>query len=236
MPRANKDQVIIFKREYCRNVESRRKMMEDFEVEVETYEEMLPGKSIRSYATGERNIEGNYIMLKVVDKENDVEYYPVFSPTTVASMNHDQRIKIPKIKRIFVTENVGGGGGNGAGGGNNGNEDNKKLRILIIFARSMMILHSNEVKPLYGKFKYIYNLLEGHPFMHVKSSAVKDVNDAIRNYLLKDVNKNNENFQDLPEYIEYLRNNANGRRVRNVDFESLRVILRNDYPNEVIYF
>ena len=46
----------------------------------------------------------------------------------------------------------------------------------------------------------------------------------------------NENFQNLQDYILYLQTNVTGRRLRNTNFDMLRNIMRTEYPAEQVYF
>lgn len=79
MEKANIQQIKRFKEQYCHSEPSRRMISNDFLVNVETYEELLPGNTVKSYATGNRDIDKAFIVFKVVDPVNELLYYPVFS-------------------------------------------------------------------------------------------------------------------------------------------------------------
>ena len=209
----------------------------DFEVDVESFEELLPGKIVSSYATGNRDIENSFIMFRVCNVIKDIQYFPVFSETVGRKMLKSWNKPVPKKRSIFIEDNNGVGRGNGGtGNGNKNNVENSKLRSLILFARSLMILHINDPQPMNGMLKEIYEKLELHPYWNVRNYEVKAVNTAIGSFLRKDINVQNENFQNLHDYILYLQTNVTGRRIRNTNFDTLRNIMRTEYPAEQVYF
>lgn len=237
MRTANESEIAAFKKEYCKNDESRISIDRYFEVEVESFEELLPGKTVCSYATGNRDIENSFIMFNVYNPIADIQYIPVFSETVGRKMLKAWSKSVPKKRSIFVEESTGVGGGNGATGiKKNNNVENSKLRSLIIFTRSLMILHIDEPRPMNGMLKEIYDKLELHSYWNVRNYEIKSVNTALGNFLQKRVNVQNENFQNLQDYIHYLQINVGGRRLRNTNFDTLRNVMRTDYPREQIYF
>ena len=72
MRTANEYEIAIFKKEYCKNGEATISIGKDFEVDVESFEELLPGKIVSSYATGNRDIENSFIMFRVCDIIKDI--------------------------------------------------------------------------------------------------------------------------------------------------------------------
>jgi hypothetical protein len=117
------------------------------------------------------------------------------------------------------------------------NSNNMKLRSLILYARSLMILHIDEPQPMGRALKSIYISLESNPQRDVKPSEVKSINTAIGTYLRKPINTKNENFQNLQEYIVFLKNNTLNKRLRNYDFSELKDLLRQSYLEKpTIYF
>ena len=70
----------------------------------------------------------------------------------------------------------------------------------------------------------------------MRNYEVKAVNTAIGSFLRKDIIVQNENFQNLHDYILYLQTNVTGRRIRNTNFDTLRNIMRTEYPAEQVYF
>ena len=170
-------------------------------------------------------------------KEWYIQYFPVFSETVGRKMLKSWNKPVPKKRSIFIEDNNGVGRGNGGtGNGNKKNVENSKLRSLILFARSLMILHINDPQPMNGMLKEIYEKLELHPYWNVRNYEVKAVNTAIGSFLRKDINVQNENFQNLHDYILYLQTNVTGRRLRNTNFDTLRNIMRTEYPAEQVYF
>lgn len=170
-------------------------------------------------------------------KEWYIQYFPVFSETVGRKMLKSWNKPVPKKRSIFIEDNNGVGRGNGGtGNGNKKNVENSKLRSLILFARSLMILHINDPQPMNGMLKEIYEKLELHPYWNVRNYEVKAVNTAIGSFFRKDINVQNENFQNLHDYILYLQTNVTGRRLRNTNFDTLRNIMRTEYPAEQVYF
>lgn len=142
MRTANEYEIAIFKKEYCKNGEDRISIGKDFEVDVESFEELLPGKIVSSYATGNRDIENSFIMFRVCDVIKDIQYFPVFSETIGRKMLKSWNKPVPKKRSIFIEDNNGVGRGNGGtGNGNKNNVENSKLRSLILFARSLTIFY-----------------------------------------------------------------------------------------------
>lgn len=237
MRTANEYEIAIFKEEYCKNEEARISIGKDFEVDVESFEELLPGKIVSSYATGNRDIENSFIMFRVCDTIKDIQYFPVFSETVGRKMLKSWNKPVPKKRSIFIEDNNDAGGGNGGtGSGNKNNAENSKLRSLILLARSLMILHIKDPQPMNGMLKELYEKLESHPYWNVRNYEIKAVNTAIGNFLRKEINVQNENFQNLQDYILYLQTNVTGRRLRNTNFDTLRNIMRTEYPTEQVYF
>ena len=102
MRTANEYEIAIFKKEYCKNGEDRISIGKDFEVDVESFEELLPGKIVSSYATGNRDIENSFIMFRVCDVIKDIQYFPVFSETIGRKMLKSWNKPVPKKRSIFI--------------------------------------------------------------------------------------------------------------------------------------
>lgn len=235
MKKANAHQIKIFKEQYCHNEFSREKIINDFSVNVETYEELLPGNTVKSYATGNRDIDKGFVVFRVTDLVNELLYYPVFSESLGRKLANTWGLELPRKMTIFVAE-----GDSGKNGGKHGNsrrkEDNKKMLQLIQYARSMMILHITEPEPMSGAFKNIFDKLEQHPNYSVFASDIKSVNTAISPYLNSATNKKYEKFSNLQQYIEYLQLNYPNLKLRNFDFEMLRYEMTVKYPDVNIVF
>ena len=236
---ANNKQIALFKFQHCSNEIARSKMINEFNIKVESFEELIPGRIIRSYATGNREIENSFIMFEVSDPNNSIQYYPVFSETVGRNMLKSWGKNIPKKRSIFLEdskemkrvmvdiENKS----------SQININNMKLRSLILYARSLMILHIDDPRPMGRALKSIYISLESNQQRDVKAFEVKSINTAIGTYLKKPINTQNENFQNLQEYFVFLKNNFSKRKLRNYDFEELKDLFRQSYPNEsTIYF
>lgn len=230
------EKIDSFKEQYCSSEQRRQNMIHDFTVTIESFEQLLPGKKVKSYASGTRDIEGAFVVFKAISKINvDDVYYPVFSETVGRRMAKDFGLDMPSKQMIFI-ENEGNGGG--AGGQHDHHphrkENNKAMLDLIVLARSMMILHIKEPKPMFGYFKEIYDTLLLHPYYNVFKKDIKSINTAIGNFLKSNLNK--EGFQNIQGYIEYLTNNYPYLHLRNYNFNNLRDILQNEDPDIDVYF
>ena len=178
-------------------------------------------------------------MFKITDGKKEIQYFPIFSETVGRSMLKSWDMSIPKKKSIFTGVNNGIGGTHGGGDSGKGvtqDKENLKLRNLILFARSLMILHIDEPKPLDGMLSKLYIKLEEHPYWKIRESEIKAVNTAIGNFLKRDINTENENFQNLKDYIIYLEDSLNDKKLRNHNFDTLRSLFSATYPAEPVYF
>ena len=237
MREANIKQIGQFKREYCGSKDSRLAIKNNFVVDVMSYEELLPGNTVRSYATGSREINGAFIVFEVMDTTNDITYYPVFSDTVGRELVKEWGMKLPSKMTVFASMGNSGGGNHGTGGQIIQRiDENRKMLQLIQFARSMMILHINEPEPMRAPFRDIYDKLEKNPRYSVFEQDIKSINTAILHFFKKPVNTTNENFTNLQQYIAYLQERYPNQHLKNFDFSVLRNKLIAKYPNETIAF
>lgn len=235
---ASEYEISAFKEMYCKNEDARDRIARDFEVEVESFEELLPGKTINSYATGNRAIENAFIMFSVIDRRREIQYFPVFSETVGRNMIKKWGKPMPQKRSIFVEETTSVARHEDGKSKTKGINDtsNGKLRRLIIFARSLMTLHIENPQPMNGPLKSIYTKLEENPREKIRKTQIKAVNTCIGNFLKKNINTSNENFGNIQEYIFYLQSRTNMKRLKDVDFDLLRDIMKAEYPGEEIYF
>lgn len=238
MQEANEAQINWFRHQYCKSGDKRLKMNEDFEVKVLSYEELLPGNIVRSYASGNKEICGAFIVFEVSDLEREIIYYPVFSESVGRELIRAWDMKLPSKMTVFIDDGNGGGGGHRDTGERDEQKkkDNRKMLLLILLARSMMILHVKEPEPMRDPFKRIYNKLLEHKKYNVFESDIKIVNSAIQSFLKKPINLDNENFVNLQDYIRYLQNQYPNRKLRKFDFDVLRNKMKEAYPDENIVF
>lgn len=241
MIEANDFQIMKFKKKYCLNDESRQKMLEDFDIEVESFEDLLPNKTVQSYATGSREINKSFIMLKAYDKTSTIVYYPVFSESLGRQLINQGNLKLPNKMSIFKSISERGDKSTNekintqhSENKTKRKEENKKMLQLIIAARHMMILHIKDPKPMVSPFRDIYRKLENHPYYDVFASDIKSINTAIGNFLKKDINTKNENFENLQQFITYLKNQ--NIALKDLNFKILSDKMKAKYPNEKILF
>ena len=194
MREANIRQIDQFKMEYCRSRDRRLVIKNNFVVDVMSYEELLPGNTVRSYATGSREINGAFIVFEVTDTDNDITYYPVFSDTVGRELVKEWGMRLPSKMAVFASIGNRGGENHGEGGQIIQRKDeNKKMLQLIQFARSMMILHINEPEPMRAPFKGIYEKYEKDSGCNVSEQDIKSINTAILNFFKKPVNTTSDN-------------------------------------------
>lgn len=236
MPDATKVQVDIFRKQYCLCSKNRANINNDFDVSVESYEKLLPGNTLRSYATGGKPIKKAFIIFKVTDKITDISYYPVFSESVGRILAKKWNKDLPPKMTVLVDERKGNSGSGISSTRSKRKIDNEKMLLLIQFARSLMILHVKSPSPMKDPFRLIFNKLSTHPNYNVFESDVKSINTAIKNFLHSSTNISNENFNNLQQYIDYLEANYPKQKLREHDFEILREKMRSKYPSEIIVF
>ena len=237
MGNADHKQIEEFKKKYCRSTKSRLLINNDFDVKVESFERLLPGKIMKSYATGSREISGAFVVFRVYDKENDIIFYPVFSESVGGQLVRAWKLPLPKKMTIFTES------GTYTGGESRNNisakqrkHDNQQMLNLIRFARSMMISHVDEPRPMREPFKGIYERLDNNPGYTVFEVDIKRVNSAIRTYLETPKNMDNERFETLHDYIWLVKKNYQDNHLISYDFDKLREKMKNKYPDEKIVF
>lgn len=243
--RANRNQINHFKEAYCKSEETRFCMKEHFKVMVESFEELLPNQTVKSYAFREQDITGAFIMFRVYDSINNVNYFPVFSETVGREMLKQWGMKVPLKRTIFRADNNGGDGTGGNGGGNKKlkyHETNTMLRNLILLVRCLMTFNIKEPQPMDGAFEKIYKKLQDHHHYHAMDYDIKAVNTALGNFLEKGIRINNHDITNLQDYINFLETSVDDRRLKDFNFDILREQLRKYFisgikeTDEKIYF
>lgn len=236
MSDATKAQADIFRKTYCLSSKDRSNIINNFDVDIESFEELLPGNTIRSYATGNRAIEKGFLIFKATDRTNDITYYPVFSESVGRQLAKEWGLNLPPKMTVLVGECKESCGGGKTGKYEKRKYDNQKMILLIQFARSMMILHVADPYPMKDPFKSIYNKLQTHPNYDVFESDIKSVNTAIKNFLHSKTNKKNDNFTNLQQFISFLNTKYPNHKCKDHEFQALRDKMRNKYPDEEIVF
>lgn len=236
MRSATPKEIDEFKKQYCKNDQARISMIDECEVEVESFEDLLPQKQIISYATGERSITDSFIMFHVC--KNDVEYFPVFSESTARKMLNAWHMSIPPKRSIFIEETPSSTSTTGKTVHRGTTTvESTQMRTLILFSYSLMTLHVASPDPMDGIFKEFYIKYEMHPGYTPFASEIKKINSALRNFFQRNgYNHSHENFQHLQEYIQYLHSHIGNKRLRQTDFQSLRDIMHTSYPDVQAYF
>lgn len=228
-----------FKKNYCKDDCARRKMLDDFQVSIESYEELLFGQYINSYATGERKIKNTFMILNVLDRAEDKIYYPVFSEKVVREMLKYRTIKIPRKITIFTgssdrIDNYTKQKSYQEGLMHKRTEANKELINLIELVRALMLFKINNPSPMKGVFKEIYDGLILFPDRDPFPSKIKSINTALGKYIEAHGIKNG--FNHLNDFIDYVRNNDRNKQLKQINFDILRTMFTIRYPHEELYF
>lgn len=238
MIKANKKEVENFKEQYCGSVQDRNTIADNFQVSVMSFEELLPDKCILSYAYGNKRITKAFLVFKVYDKETNKVYYPVFSESVSKKLINNWNLEIPEKMRLFVTKlsaystprysvSVKTRG--------KGKDPVKELKSLIIYTRSMTLFHITEPPPIHRSLKKVYDLIMQDPKYNIKPGEIKAVNDVIENYIKSPLNRSTDDFSNLNQYIEAINKRYRGRFIDH-EFEELRQIFKQAYPESALYF
>ena len=238
---ADEAQIPEFKINFCEGAEARKKLAERFEIRMLQFEEMPPGKCVRSYASGSKAIYGSYMIFEA--KDSEYIYYPVFSETVgrelaklcncaiqpKMTMFRSGSSKSTTVKTNKTTNNTGQV---------ERKPDNAQLLNLIVIARNMMVFHVMDPKPMYGPLAKIYHKLEEHPRFSVFADEIHTVNKMIGIHLKKLNEKPNAEYHSLNEFIAFIDKISPDRELKNFDFEEIRKIIKKDekYANEELFF
>lgn len=229
----------LFKRTYCCTFQNRKEILSKFEVSVDSFEELLYGQYINSYATGERKIRNSFMILKVIDQKNEKIYYPVFSEKVAREMLNGSNVIIPRKITIFSNktnydDNIDKVINNKISAENNRSNSNRALLYLIELSRAYMLLNVENPSPMNGMFKQIYGELIKYPNTDPYTYKIKSVNTALGNYIK--AHSKEKGFHHLDDFIKYLKNLQGCKRLKNISLEILRAKMTKDYPHEVLYF
>lgn len=236
MPNASLKEIEEFRINYCQSQESRLSIINDFTVLVASFEELLPDKKVTSYAFGGKPITKAFMIFKVSDDKSHITYFPVFSESVGRKMLRHWGMVTPPKMRLFVDDTRGSDSVSFPHMVHpHTNENNRNLRLLIVFARSMMILHSDEPQPMHGVFKDIYDSLLSNSTHDVSARQIKCINTAIMNYLNSKTNLSKERFTILGDYIDMISKRYKQKIVK-YNFEKLRQLFIASYPEHKLYF
>ncbi|MCM1368655.1 MAG: hypothetical protein NC184_07610 [Roseburia sp.] len=229
----------LFKMNYCGNAENRKQMLIDFNVSVASFEELLVGHSINSYATGERKIENNFMILNVIDSINNKTYQPVFSETVARVMFRNTDIEIPRKMTVYSNSNHHADHYNGRATRQIPHESrrtsaNAQLISLIELSRALMLFKVDNPKPMDGVFKKIYDDLNKYPGSDPFPYKIKSINTALGKYIESHGTTNG--FHHLNDFIDYIQGTCKTKKINRFDFEILRAMFSAEYPSEKIYF
>lgn len=243
---ANRDEIERFKKDYCKNAENRSKIFDDFKVLVNIFSESFPDKTYCSYATGEKEITGAYIIFKVQDLTKKIVYYPIFSEAVGRQMLKSQeQISIPKKTSIFLEETISKNSDLSTSSYKNGvksakvNSDASKTITLILFIYQLMGFHIDFPRPIYGILKELLDRFLEHPNFKPFPEELYKINNTLGKFLAKEINTKNEDFKSLQDFIEFIKKkyHEHGNQIKNIDFSSLRDILIKKYGLTLkIYF
>lgn len=233
----DKREIEQFKNDYCRNDYDRRRIIDDFDVTIESWEDVIFNKNKKSYATGEKIISDSFVIFKVRGKINNIEFTPVFSESTARKMIHNTQLTLPKKVTVFQSLNQSNNTTYTASITRNTNSpcnpEVKEFIELIILSRYLMTRNIEDPKPMNGVFKELYDNCISDPSQTIQPFNIKKVNTALEKYFQKDTE-----FRNLDDFISTLNkgNIPAGKKLKTFDFGIIRDKLKARYENIKIYF
>lgn len=215
-----------FQNKYCSTEQNRKMMRDDFNVSVFSFKELLPGRYRTSYAYGNKKIHGACFVFIAEHRHSKQRFYPVFSESVGRTLLKQWGYSIPRKESIL--KETGEENGDGENTPNDGNK-------MIVDSNFLMLLDlSGE---LFSQHRYI-NVNDEGPFQNIRKEFMKDVNRMAKpseiaaintilgRYFNGTVNKNNEQYSCLSDYIDFLRQNPQ-INLKEFDFTLLRMKLTN---------
>ena len=219
-----------FKKKYCKSEKARLRMNKDFIVSVNIFEELMAGEIVKSYATGEKNIEGGCIIFSVIEKDNTKEFNPVFSETVGRILIKNWGLSFPKKFSLFENDSntkVENSASSDSSKNSKSNINVDELSMLVLLTHKLINYNNCGSRELKGPLKDIFEKIQVQNYF-LKTSHIKGINPIIKKNLL--------NFKNLNEFIEVLKNNNPNIKIKKIKFENLRVKLKNEISESEIFF
>lgn len=220
----------LFFKKYCQNERNRLKILDDFKVELESYEDLPLGHSVYGAAVHGRLLWETIILFKVVDTKNKICYHPAFSESMGKNFARSAGIELPKkMTALNETEAL-------CFQEKNFHPVNYSLLCLLEWSRWLILMTHKAPTPMPYGFWSIYTLLLTCPNDDVDIDIIRFINNTLKRFL----HSNSEDIylkcQNLQDYIAYIKKNHGLLNFKNSDFSLLRERLLNKDSKERIYF
>lgn len=220
----------MFQHNYCSSEAAIAKIIKNFKVEVEAYEELPPWHCVYNANGSDVLLKDTIIMLKVSDLENRVVYYPTFSEALGKKVLADWHIALPPKITVFADPDVSSELDAAV------HEDNKSLRRLIAFSRLFTIVPERLHRPMPYGFNNLYAQLYQAPEMGVAPETVRMINEILGHFVNDSGQERYIYCDNLQDFIDYLRGRYKLLVFINSDFTHLREMMKANYPDDKIYF
>lgn len=201
-----------FFKNYCQNAKDRLRILDDFKVELESYEDLPVGHSVYGAAVHGRPLWETIILFKVIDRKNKICYHPAFSEATGKIFARTADIKLPK--KMTVLNDIS------SLALSKFHPANYSLLCLLEWSRWLILMTRRSPVPMPYGFWTIYNILLKCPEADIDIDVISFVNDAINDFLEK--SKYYLKCSNLQDYIEYMRISHRLLDFKNSDFSILR--------------
>ncbi len=219
-----------FQHDYCCNEAAIAKIIKNFKVEVEAYEELPPWHCVYNADGSDVLLKDTVIMLKVSDLGNRVVYYPVFPESVGKKMLANWHIALPPKITVFADIRVETGADVAV------HVDNQSLRRLIAFSRLFTMVPNRSHAPMPYGFNNLYAQLYQVPEMGVAPETVRMINEILGDFINASGRERYIYCDNLQDFIDYLKSRYKLLVFQNSDFTNLREMMRYHYPDEKIYF
>lgn len=215
-----------FMQHYCANTQTRRSIIDHFDVTVHVYEVYAPGQKVYGWANMGKLISDDGIMFRVENRRTGLVLYPVFRPDMAKDMIRYWQLPMPHKWSVYappknqVYQPI--------------SPLNQEFLNMLAYARLFVSLQSRLLEPLPYAFEETFNQLHSFPQEVFDGQAIVRINKVIRQYLL--MNTTVINCKHLQEFIAYLHNRYPMLNFVNSDFQLLRELLAHEAPGMPCFF
>lgn len=219
-------ETLIFQHKYCETPDSREKLINNFKITVEGYEELPPWYSTYNADGSDIRLKDDIIMLCVRDLNNLIEYYPVFPASEGIRLLRKWKMDIPPKMTAFAHY----------ASKDNPAPNNASFRSLIAYCRLYMLEQSKQHARMAYGFNSLYKQLYDVPGCDVSADAIRLINTVLGEYLKTTHITHFGNKKTLQEFIACITQIYSLLQFQSSDFDSLRKKLKAAYPEDEIYF
>ena len=219
-------EINLFMQHYCANAQTRRSIIDHFDVSVHLYEIYAPGQRVFGWANMGKLISEDGIMFRVENRRTGLILYPVFRSEMAKDMLKHWQWPMPRKWSVFAPPK------------NVPYEPmapiNKEYLHLLAYARLFVSLQNRLLEPLPYAFWETFNQIQSFPLEIFDGKSIATINRVIRQYLV--MNTTFMNCSNLQEFITYLRNRYTLLDFVDSDFSLLRALLAKEDPGMPCFF